>query len=112
MQRQVLEGFDLRSFPAALLRPVNGQHVIRKLLSENQAGRVGLGLACRAAFKQQVCRLRWRRGTETGGDKEADGTEAQQARDTGDVCQCLLAERALQLVGSIKQEAGTSIKLN
>lgn len=58
MQRQVLEGFDLRSFPTALLGPVNGQHVIRKLLSKNQAGRLGLRLACRAAFKDQIGRLR------------------------------------------------------
>lgn len=94
MQRQVLEGFDLRSFPAALLRPVDGQHVVRKVLSEHQAGRRGLGLACGAALKQQVCRLRWRQGSETGGEKEADETEAQQARDTGDVCQCLLAKHA------------------
>lgn len=84
MQRQVLEGFDLRSFPAARLRPVNGQHVVGKLLSENQAGRLGLRLACRAAFKDQICRLRWRRGTETG-ETEADETGAQQAGDTGDV---------------------------
>lgn len=88
MQRQVLEGFDPRSLPAALLRPLNGQHVIRKLLSENQAGRVGLGLACCAAVKEQICRLRCRRGTDRGAEKEADGTEAQQARDRGDVRQC------------------------
>lgn len=73
MQRQVLEGFDLRSLPAALLRPVNGQHVIRKLLSENQAGRVGLGLACCAAFKEQICRL--------GVDEEP--REEQRRKQTG-----------------------------
>lgn len=86
MQRQVLEGFDLRSFPAALLGPVDGQHVIRKLLSKNQAGRLGLRLACGAAFKDQIGRLRWRRGAETGGAKgEADETEAKRVTDTSDV---------------------------
>lgn len=89
MQRQVLEGFDLRSFPTALLGPVNGQHVIRKLLSKNQAGRLGLRLACRTAFKDQIGRLRWRRGTETGGAKEeADETEAKRVTDTIDVFNC------------------------
>lgn len=100
MQRQVLEGFDLRGFPTTLLRPVNGQHVIRKLFSENQAGRLGLWLACRAAFKDQIGRLSWRRGTEIGGAKEeADETEAKRATDTSDVFKRLLAEHAFKLVG-------------
>lgn len=88
MQRQVLEGFDLRSFPAALLGPVDGQHVVRELLPKNQAGCLGLRLACGAAFQDQIGRLRWRRGTETGGAKEADETEAKRVTDTSDVFKC------------------------
>lgn len=96
MQRQVLEGFDLRGFPTTLLGPVNGQHVIRKLLSEDQAGRLGLWLACRAAFKDQIGRLSWRRGRAK---EEADKTEAKRATDTSDVFKRLLAEHAFKLVG-------------
>lgn len=89
MQRQVLEGFDLRSFPSALLGPVNGQHVIRKLLPKNQAGRLGLGPACGAALQDQIGRLGRRRGTETRGAKEeADETEAKRVTDTSDVFEC------------------------
>lgn len=86
MQREVLEGFDLRSFPTTLFGPVNGQHVIGKLLSENQAGRLGLRLACRAALEDQVSRLRRWRGTKTrGAEEEADETEAKRVTDTSDV---------------------------
>lgn len=78
MQRQVLEGSDVGGLPAASLRPADGQHVVGKVLPEDQAGRVRLGLGLQAAFKDQVRRLRRRRGSETGGEEEADETEARQ----------------------------------
>lgn len=36
VQRQVLEGFDLRWLPAACLGPLDGQHVVREVLAEHQ----------------------------------------------------------------------------
>lgn len=61
MQRQILERFDLRRFPAALLRPVDGQHVVGELFAEEQRGGVGLRLAFCVAFDGEICCLRWRR---------------------------------------------------
>lgn len=84
MQRQVLEGFDVRSLPTALLRPVDGQHVVGELLPENQAGHVGLWLARGAAFDDDIRCLRWSRAGETGREEEADRKRAEQATDTRD----------------------------
>lgn len=77
MQRQVLEGFDLGSLPTALLGPVDGQHVIRKLLSEHQAGRLGLGPACGAAFHDQIGRLRNR-------ERRSEGRSRRDRSKAGD----------------------------
>ena len=79
MQRQVLERFDLRSIPAVLLRPADGQHVVGELLSEHQGGGVGLGLACCVAFDDEICCLRrgWTNEPETGREEEVDGTRAE-----------------------------------
>lgn len=88
MQRQVLEGFNVRSLPAALLRPVDGQHVVGELLPEHQAGHVGLRLARGAAFDEEIRRLRWSRAGETGREEEeeeeADRKTAEEATDTRD----------------------------
>lgn len=70
MQRQVLERFDPRSLPAGLRRPVDGQHVVGELLAEHQGGGVGLRLARRVAFDDQIRRLRRRRTSEPGTKRE------------------------------------------
>lgn len=87
MQRQILERFDLRRFPAALLRPVDSQHVVRELFAEEQRGGLGLRLAFCVAFNGETCCLRWRRKGEpdTGGEKKKEGrrrTRAEQATKT------------------------------
>lgn len=86
MQRQVLEGFDVWSLPAALLRPVDGQHVVGELLPEHQAGHVGLRLARGAAFDDDIRRLRWSRARETGREEEEEAARkrAEEATDTRD----------------------------
>lgn len=86
MQRQILERFDLRRFPAALLRPVDSQHVVRELFAEEQRGGLGLRLAFCVAFNGETCCLRWRRKGEpdTGGEKKEGRrrTRAEQATKT------------------------------
>lgn len=99
VQRQVLERFDLRSLPAALLRPVDGQHVVGELFAEHQGGGVWLRLACCVAFDDEICSLMWRRTSEpeTGAEKEVDGTRAERATNTEIVFKlALLTEHALK----------------
>ena len=88
VQRQVLEGLDLRRLPAAALGPVDGQHVVGELLPEQEAGGVGLGLARRAALHHEVGRL-GAAGERASGrrereEEEAGGTEQSGATDTSD----------------------------
>lgn len=98
MQRQVLERFDLRSLPALLLRPVDGQHVVGELFAEHQRGGVGLRLACRVAFDGEIRRLGWRGTREPTAGREEDGTRAERATDTVIVFKSsLLAGHALKI---------------
>lgn len=108
VQRQVLERFDLWSLPAALLRPVDGQHVVGELFAEHQGGGVRLRLACCVAFNDEICCLRCGRTSdpEAGEEKEVAGTRAEQARNTVIVFKStLLAMHALkrQLVERYKE---------
>lgn len=82
MQRQILERSDLRRFPAALLRPVDSQHVVRELFAEEQRGGLGLRLAFCVAFNGETCCLRWRRKGEpdTGGEKKKEGDGQEQSK--------------------------------
>lgn len=57
MERQVLEGLDLRRLPALGLRPVDGQHVVGELFTKQQGGGVRLGLGHGAVLDGQVCGL-------------------------------------------------------
>lgn len=89
MQRQILERFDLRRFPAALLRPVDSQHVVRELFAEEQRGGLGLRLAFCVAFNGETCCLRWRRKGEpdTGGEKKRrKETDKSRASDENSDC--------------------------
>lgn len=79
VQRQVLERFDLRSLPALLLRPVDGQHVVGELFAEHQRGGVGLRLACRVAFDGEIRRLGWRGTREPTAKKEEKKTGQEQS---------------------------------
>lgn len=54
MQREVLEGLDLRGLPAVLLRPVDGQHVVGELLAEQQLRGVRLGLQVGVSLDREV----------------------------------------------------------
>lgn len=78
VQRQVLERFDLRSLPAFLVRPVDGQHVVGEVFAEHQSGGVGLRLACCVAFDDEICCLR-RRRTRTS--EPEDGKRKRRRRD-------------------------------
>lgn len=77
MQRQVLEGFDLRGVPAVLLRPAYGQHVVGELFAEQQGGRVGLRLAFWVSFDGEICCLERKRSREA---EEGEG----RGRSRGD----------------------------
>lgn len=76
VQRQVLERFDLRSLPAVLLRPADGQHVVGELFAEHQGGRVGLRLACCAALDDEICCL-----TRETDRRAGDGRRKRRRRD-------------------------------
>lgn len=76
MQRQVLEGFDLRGLPAVLFGPADRQHVVGELLAEHQGGRVRLRFTHRAAFDDEVGGLRRRREDrekQTGRSRACNG---------------------------------------
>lgn len=76
VERQVLKGFNPRSFPSSLLRPVHSQHVIREKLPKAQAGRVGLGVRCPPLLDGQICSLR---GGNMGRNRER---KREQDRET------------------------------
>lgn len=88
MQRQILERFDLRRFPATILRPVDSQHVVGELFAEEQRGGLGLRLAFCVAFNGEICCLRWRRTGEpdTGGEKRRKETDKSRAGDENSDC--------------------------
>lgn len=79
VQRQVLEGLDARRLPAALLRPLDGQHVVGELLAEHQGGGIGLGLARGVALNGEVGRLGTRRTRRRRRDKQT-GQRAERRR--------------------------------
>lgn len=104
VQRQVLERFDLRSFPALLLRPGDGQHVVGELFPEHQARVVRFGFGWWVSFDDDIWGLRRRRRrtseTERHTEKEKWKEEEEQSR-AGDGTVIvftlrLLAEHALK----------------
>lgn len=113
MQRQVLERFDVRTAPAVLVRPVDGQHVVGELLAEHQGGGVGLGLACRVAFDDQVRRLRSQTGKGGRRQERKHENSAGGGYKRWILERSLLTEHASQLVGSYAEiRPSETIKCN
>lgn len=71
MKGQILEGLDLRLLPSSLRRPIDGQHVVGKLLAKHKGGGVRLWLQYRIPLYGKICSLPQINGegerTERGG---------------------------------------------
>lgn len=91
VQREVLEGFDLRRLPAGLLRPADGQHVVGEVLAEQQRGRVGLGLACCVPLDGEIRCLRRRR---TSRAESGNVDESRAGRGYSDCSPILVIRKA------------------
>lgn len=57
MKGQILEGLDLRILPSSLFRPIDGQHVVWKLLAKHKGGGVWLWLRHRIPLDGKISSL-------------------------------------------------------
>lgn len=78
VEREVLEGFDLRGFPSFSLRPVDAQHVVRELLPEHQGVRIRLGLQVMALLYSEISGLPGGQVEREGGRKERERENKQK----------------------------------